>query len=497
MRGMLGIADIKDEESLREWLEGRSREEAIWIATRAAMRVLPLYWEWIVSRKAREVGFTVLPVLRSLLASSVVAVRPNEKNKARVSAAKVADETAFTSDDAAPQAAAFAFVAAQAAVNVGTSAQVSAAAQAAIAAKYAADAKVDSDAAFTGAPAWNATQADCGHIVVAEMQTPPQLWPQTENESEPEWSLVKATATEPEWAFWIAWYQDALDGVPPDWDLLERIALIDNAIWDAGPKAVVDEIMDIRSDLAARATPNAEVIVENSETGLLRVEAASLLGADGLGDIQEKMREAADVFEGEGGANGPYAALEPEIELIRRTAALEAPRPIRLYDASRRAARRTRKRVENGECPDGDALVEDFVEQLEETALDILRLNEDVRDAVTSRAQAKIDDKPEEVAENLQPAIEELVKISEGDLAEELPQDVAIAGDPNQTPEARKTALYVIASRMTRIYRGARKVLSEAHSISNDMAGLSKNTAIIVASSVAIQKAINWLLALL
>lgn len=442
---MVEIKDIKDQKSLRKWLEGRSREEAVWIASRAAMRALPLFWEWTFSDRARKDDLTALPVLRCLLISSVAAVRPTEDIKA---AARAAADAAAA---AARAAAAF----------------------------------------------WNATRTDCGHIVSGRLETPPELWPRSDDAPVFNWPHVKSTATEPEWSFWIKWYQDALDGVKPDWDLLERIALkIDKAIWDAGPKAMADAIRDIRSEFAAKATPNAEVIVENPETGKLRVEAASLLGADGLGDIQEKMREAADVFEGQGGPNGPYAALEPEIEMIRRTAALKSPRPIRLYDASRRAARRTRKRVENGESPHNDPLVEDFVDQLEETALDLLRLNEDVRDAVTSRAQAKIDDKPEEVAANLEPAIEELVEISEGELAEELPQDVAIAGDPTQTPEARKTAIYIIASRVTRIYRGARKALSEAHEISKDAAGLSKNIAIIVASSAAIQTAINWLLSL-
>lgn len=495
---MVEVVDIRDERSLREWLQGRSREEAIWIATRAAMRVLPWYWDWSVSEGARFSGLSVLPMLRSMLTSSVEIVRSTEK----INVAATEADAAAAATDPAPATASFA--ATHAATIASRAARAARAADRERyivggypASAYAARASAYAARAATRSSAWNATRMDCEHIVSRSMEAPPKLRPQSEDTYDRIWASVKATATGPAWAFWIKWYQDMLDGVQPDWDLLERIALIDNAIWDAGPKAVADAIRDIRNDLLEKATPNAEIIVENSETGRLRIEAASLLGADGLGDIQEKMREAADVFEGQGGANGPYAALEPEIELIRRTAALETPRPIRLYDASRRAARRTRRRVENGECPDGDALVEDFVDQLEETALDLLRLNEDVRDAVTSRARAKIDDKPEEVAENLQPAIEELVEISEGDLAAELPQDVAIAGDPNQTPEARKTALYVIASRITRIYRGAREVLSEAHSISNDLAGLSKNTALIVASSAAIQTAINWLLSLL
>lgn len=60
-----------------------------------------------------------------------------------------------------------------------------------------------------------------------------------------QWLGIKRKAIEPEWNFWIKWYQDAIDGVEPNWDLLERIALIDNAIWDAGPKAVAAEIEKI------------------------------------------------------------------------------------------------------------------------------------------------------------------------------------------------------------------------------------------------------------
>lgn len=48
-------------------------------------------------------------------------------------------------------------------------------------------------------------------------------------------------------AFWREWYQGFLDGKPLDWELQSRVALIDNAIWEAGPKAVADEIEKIRA----------------------------------------------------------------------------------------------------------------------------------------------------------------------------------------------------------------------------------------------------------
>lgn len=48
-------------------------------------------------------------------------------------------------------------------------------------------------------------------------------------------------------AFWREWYQGFLDGKPIDWELQRRVALIDDAIWEAGPKAVAEEIEKIRA----------------------------------------------------------------------------------------------------------------------------------------------------------------------------------------------------------------------------------------------------------
>lgn len=48
-------------------------------------------------------------------------------------------------------------------------------------------------------------------------------------------------------AFWREWYQGFLDGKPLDWELQRNVALIDDAIWEAGLEAVADEINRIRA----------------------------------------------------------------------------------------------------------------------------------------------------------------------------------------------------------------------------------------------------------
>jgi len=55
-----------------------------------------------------------------------------------------------------------------------------------------------------------------------------------------------------EWAgkngsFWREWYQGLLAGEPLDWRLQRRVARIDDAIWQAGIKAVATEIEKIRA----------------------------------------------------------------------------------------------------------------------------------------------------------------------------------------------------------------------------------------------------------
>ncbi len=59
----------------------------------------------------------------------------------------------------------------------------------------------------------------------------------------------------PDWAFWREWYQGFLDGKPLHWELQRRVALIEDAIWEAGPEAVAAEIERIRSayDVETRA----------------------------------------------------------------------------------------------------------------------------------------------------------------------------------------------------------------------------------------------------
>ncbi|MCA3453721.1 MAG: hypothetical protein INF45_05330, partial [Rhodobacter sp.] len=70
------MADIKDWETLEAWLKGRSREDAVCIAHRAAMRMAPLYWISLDEGWARERDLTAVATLWPLLTSGVAREYP-------------------------------------------------------------------------------------------------------------------------------------------------------------------------------------------------------------------------------------------------------------------------------------------------------------------------------------------------------------------------------------------------------------------------------------
>lgn len=104
--------------------------------------------------------------------------------------------------------------------------------------------------------------------------------------------------SEANWSFWREWYQGFLDGKPLDWELQRRVALIDDAVWEAGPAAVAREIEAIRAKF-------------DLETRIAELEA------------ERDALTARSSRHGIGGNDPPEGmAIEPEI--VRGTAAIWA-----------------------------------------------------------------------------------------------------------------------------------------------------------------------------
>ena len=233
---MARAAEIRDRDSLEVWLKEQGREAAVWIAFRAAARVLPVWWQWTLSDEAREREMTPLPVLRAVLTAGEAAKgHISEVKKAALqfsySIHQGIDSTRAT----------LSYHAANMAVRVSSSVHEPIVLSAALSAEA-----VDfSDAIFTDSDIWEAVSADAEALEAGEDLSRAPLWP-GDNPLESKWQTVRRRATGPEWRFWLDWYQALLDGTPSRNPALWRdIALIDDEIWQQGPKAVAGEIAKI------------------------------------------------------------------------------------------------------------------------------------------------------------------------------------------------------------------------------------------------------------
>ena len=269
---MVESADIRDEESLKAWLEGQPRAVAVWIAARAAARVLPLWWQEVLKHDwAHEGDLTALPVLRSVLISSVAAVRPTKDIKATAAdtadAARAAADAAVSALDAAADddvhhvaTARNAVLTATAAIGAVTaSGDVATAHAAREAASWAVGATYGATASTHGlvlaGAAWDAFGQDVAKAAGGKLPDALPLWPGGAGPLAAQWAEIKAqVAGAPDaagWQFWLDWYDALLKGRPMlgdaarTWEMLEKIALIDPETWDKGPEAVNPVIREI------------------------------------------------------------------------------------------------------------------------------------------------------------------------------------------------------------------------------------------------------------
>ncbi|WP_152615671.1 hypothetical protein [Leisingera sp. ANG-M1] len=139
------------------------------------------------------------------------------------------------------------------------------------------------------------------------------LWPEHEVSKKPlhAWeNFRRAKASLPKWRFWIDWYQGFLDGEPLDWELQSRVALIDDAIWNAGPEAVAAEIERIRAEFSASSTVKERFPKHEPKSVSHLIENRVVTSASLLG-LAAQVTQSIERFHTETGANALPEALEP------------------------------------------------------------------------------------------------------------------------------------------------------------------------------------------
>lgn len=247
---------ITDEAGARAWLETQPHQVQIWFAARWALRVAPV----LFSDSNAATDNLILMSLRALLTASVSATCSASEFDKLEEAARAAQRTASGSVMKSAVAAAEVSHPILHPNHSDTlflddymhSDQHSAALITAEAASTIANPLKSADTIM---------QSTCGlyHLTspvlpaaVFDMGTPGEwqpLWPSKPMSEKflSIWSQMKrAMQTAPEkWAFWLEWYEGFLRGIPLDWELQRRIALLPDEVWDAGPEVVAERIVAI------------------------------------------------------------------------------------------------------------------------------------------------------------------------------------------------------------------------------------------------------------
>ena len=244
----MDASEIHDRASLEAWLNGRPPEDSIWIAHRAAMRVLPEWANPPSDAVLRKRGLTDLALLGSLLIAGV---------GCEYATPAIKDAAAAAAAAAALSASASASAAAAAAALSASAASLSFSAAVARAASVSAARAASVSAALSSADAiWYEVRQDCMRFQQGGSIEGKPLWSSAPNPLQDQWDQTRAKwQADPDYAFWLRWYEDALIGTPPNWPLLHDIALIENEEWEKGIAHIAAVIAGIeaahRSDQVA------------------------------------------------------------------------------------------------------------------------------------------------------------------------------------------------------------------------------------------------------
>jgi len=288
-------SQITDENRLRAWLEGQTREVAVTIAHRAAMRVAPRLWS-VVEPCKTPVECHALVFLRAQASISALCAHPTGSLRAIISRSlPPAPESAMYE----AQSLQWALLAAwrgdwlqQSVLGIRTAAQ------------------------HWGV--WAAVAADCSKAAAGVSILRAPLWEDSDNPPIEVWRSVAEIWRRDgaNWRLWIDWYDAALEGRPllGDWDrhwaLLNEIALIDPEDWDAGPESVNPlieekfekqrlraEVADLKAKLAEQENTVASVAHRSHNHPPEMVEASLdslyLVTLDALADAEDELSKAS------------------------------------------------------------------------------------------------------------------------------------------------------------------------------------------------------------
>jgi hypothetical protein len=499
--------DISDRETLERWLQGRAERDAVAIAHRSALRVLPAWIDAMSEDWAHKRSFSALPVLRGLLTVGVLRAHPDQRSMyglravlsdmlsalprheavvaASSEAQRAATERALRSGSI-EQDVETADIRAQRTVEAAAEAITTAgnAIRAAVAKdkewcstfaidtfmEYVSSTRAEEQTAYFlslgyrtdssyGGPEVKEAVASCWKELAADARRcidgTEDLAPLLAKPSMARTGLIDRMRTE--WApsalgqeFWMRWYQGFLDGKPLPWELQRDIALIPDDDWQKGAAHIAGLIEEIELRQVDAAIPNGERVEVDPETGRLQLVPETDIPLE-IAYARRKIAKAAALF-GDSPGN-QYSALVPDLAMLREAVELTGALPVELYDACASASRRLTQRMGRGECPpdQADALVADYQLRIRDAATDILAHDPVTRDVLARRNAITGNAALIEAAAAIRGAAALIPPVAQGALVVVIPRDVALATDPASDADDRKAASLRLSSRMLRI----------------------------------------------
>ncbi len=459
--GMVEVAEIKDRDSLQAWLLDRPLDEtkkfAITIAHRAAMRLLPVYWEWVKTWEfAKKHDLIALSILRCNLISGVARVMPTPEI---INAGSPASAVAITAC-AAPR-----FVLVGTAETAAITAEIAATATAAVASLAVPDIDAASDASFAASLAssvpatanWKQIRNDCAALQSGDLLLAIPLWHSDQNPFQKEWDAVHQSLTKRQgyglkydgasnfdgaynhgedtggtqtvdWSFWINWYQDALEGREPNWEMLEEIAGIgeDHPIteqdWKKGPARVNFLIGEIQAKYLSAHAPLAERVEFNPQSARFHTTPQEPKKPDLLAATLSQVEDAKEDALADAG-NG-LREDSREVRVLDRTIQRYSNDPQRIeMDFTSVAIGLRRQIEETQELPKSEGNLA-LLEAVEEGARAIRVTHPDVAENRMIFAGQALRELPKEDIAVLDEAKEVLVAISEGAMSEDFAEDI-------------------------------------------------------------------------
>jgi hypothetical protein len=251
--------------------------------------------------------------------------------------------------------------------------------------------------------------------------------------------------------FWMRWWEGVLLGEPLAEDLQKRVALIEDAIWREGPEAIAAEIARIEADFAFEATENGEEVYADPASGRLGLRATLHLPEPLEARMRRSLGRLSRLF-GDVPGN-QHRALLPDLQMLEEVAQDEMASAVEIFDTFASASRRLRNRVANGECPSGDqdALIEDYSRRITDAAADLLGESPEVQAVLTRRNGLKGNSALQDGQHDILAAIEQIRPALLQSFAVKLEADLNLAASVGEDPEEKRDAAFRLSGRMLRI----------------------------------------------